>query len=113
MNLLELKQHIDRLVELSQKRHTSPENISVGVKIFRLGSVGPTSTVGVKSITLGFDWDKDKLIIIAEKELREIDRDEIASLLDRFDEMGWTQYEVDSLKRENARLNKLLSSKEN
>ena len=113
MNLLELKQQIDRMVEMSNKRHAGPETITVGIKVFRLGAVGPTPIVNVKSLVQGFDWDKGKLIITAETDLREIGRDEIASLLDKFDEMCWTQYEVDSLKRENKRLTKLLSSKEN
>ena len=113
MNLLELKQQIDRMIEVTSKRHIEPENIAVGIKVFRLGTVGPTPIVNVKSLIQGFDWDNGKLIITAETDLREIGRDEIASLLDKFDEIGWTQYEVDSLKRENKRLKNLLSSKEN
>ena len=36
------------------------------IVVHRPGSVGPTPTVPVRSVTCGFDWDNNKVLVLAE-----------------------------------------------
>jgi hypothetical protein len=89
MNLHELKLHVDRLVELSHLQHLDPTEVTVGIMVKTVGSVGRTPTVPLKSIQLGFDWDRGKCLLQPESDLREIGRDELAALRKSYDDMGW------------------------
>lgn len=102
MNLLELKQIVDRAVEHAR----DPEHIIVRISTFKTGSAGHLPCTAVKTAWQGFDWESSSFIITPEKDLREIDRDEIKSLRDQYEELGWTLYKVGKVKRENESLKK-------
>jgi hypothetical protein len=80
------------------------DDLQVVIPVYRVGSVGGTSYVNVKSVTTGFDWDAGRIFLNTEERLREIDRDEIKTLQDKYEELGWKQYAISNLKRENKRL---------
>jgi len=90
MNLQELKDIITRIESLNPRLNLS--DVTVGVAVYRVGAIGGTPVVGVKSCLNGFDWDKNKFIIQSETELREIGRDEIKSIRDEYDKLGWDYY---------------------
>lgn len=106
MNLEELK----RMVDFAYDRATgyasrdNPESYKIVIPVYRVGSVGGTPSVDVKNISIGFDWDNGKIFVNPESRLREIDRDEIKSLQDKYDELGWKKMQIDDLKRENKKL---------
>lgn len=100
MTLLELKQAVDRAVSL----YTNADQVNVVVKVSRVGAVGATSAVSIKHANLGIDWDHGRFLIYPETDLREIDRDEIKSLRENYDELGWQLYQIQNIKRENAKL---------
>lgn len=104
MNLKDLKEHVDRLSLVADMNRCDPKDITVGIVVRRVGSVGGTPIVDVANMHLGFDWDSGKLLITATTDLREIDRDEIKSLMDRYEELGWKQYKISGLQRENKKL---------
>ena len=110
MNLVELKTMIDNIVS----RHRYPEEVQVVIPVFRVGQMGPRSTVPVKNIYLGFDWDDNTLFINPDgDELREINVDEISAIREKYDELCWTQYKISKIKRENEVLKKKLKEHEN
>lgn len=109
MNLYELKEVVDGLVEQAERQRLDANSVSVSIKSYMLGTVGPTSTTDIATINMGFDWDKGRVIINPTKTLREIDRDEVKSIRDRFEKEGWTQYSVRNLKAEHNKLKKLYS----
>lgn len=106
MNISELKKLVDKLYE-----RTKDYNIDftqVGIQVKRIGAIGGTPLVDIESIRAGFDWDANKIIIVPSTPLREIDRDEIKAIQEKYDELGWKQYDIDKLKRENKKLKKEL-----
>ena len=110
MNLVELKTVIDNIVS----RHRYPEEVQVAIPVFRVGQMGPRSTVPVEHIHLGIDWDSNTLFITPEgDELREINVDEISAIMKKYDELCWTQSKMSKIKRENEALKKKLKELEN
>ena len=67
MNLLELKKCVDNAVKYAMQ---PPEEISVQIQISRF-SIGPTPSVMVRQIHVGFDWDRGKILIRPETPLKE------------------------------------------
>lgn len=109
MNLVELKTVIDNIVS----RHRYPEEVQVAIPVFRVGQIGPRSTVPVKNIYLGFDWDANTLFITPDgDELREINVDEISAIMKKYDELSWSQYKISKIKRENEALKKKLKERD-
>jgi hypothetical protein len=106
MNLEELKRAVDFAYDRATgyASRDNPENYTVVIPVYRVGSVGGTPSVVVKSLSVGFDWDRGKIFINPESRLREIDRDEIKSLQDKYDELGWKKMQIDELKREIKKL---------
>lgn len=104
MNLLEFKQHVDRAIEQCERTYRSPDSITVYIPSFKTGSVGHIPCTDVKGANMGFDWEASSFLIWPEKELREIDRDEIKSLRDKYEELSWTHYKVSKIKKENEKL---------
>lgn len=100
------KELLDRLNELVSRNNRSErlDEFRVGIKTVKLNSVGGTYLTDIKSINFGFDWDNNKLIITPEKELREVNLDEVGSMRDELSKIGWTAYQFNSLKRENKKL---------
>jgi hypothetical protein len=99
MNTKELIFQLERAVQFGRK-----DDLQVVIPVYRVGSVGGTSYVNVKSVTTGFDWDAGRIFLNTEERLREIDRDEIKTLQDKYDELGWKQYKISGLQRENKKL---------
>lgn len=105
MNLKELKDIVDHYYDHCVKyRYGDAEQHHVGVEVHTVGSVGGTPIVSVKSAQSGIDWDQNKFIIRTDVPLREIGRDEIKSLHENYEELGWKLYEIQNLKRENKKL---------
>ena len=100
MKVKELKEIIERL----ENNNCNIEDIEVVVPTMKLGCVGPTPTTSIQSAFKGIDWDNNKLLLYPETTLREIERDEIKSLKEKYEEVGWKAYEINNLKRENKKL---------
>lgn len=64
MNLLELRDTANNYIQ----RTNNPDEITVYVKLDE-SSVGGTAVSKVKNAHVGFDWDKDKFIIVCDDEL--------------------------------------------
>lgn len=71
--------------------------------------IGGTPNTNIKCINLGFDWDRSKLIIYPEQTLWEISRDEIKTLKDNYEELGWGKYKIDKTVKENKKLKEQLN----
>jgi hypothetical protein len=108
MNVKELKQ----LLEKFESRRDYGDNAQVCIKVERIGAVGAMPTVEIKSVSMGIDWDKGKVIIYPETLLREVDRDELSAIRKKVEEAGWDYYELTNLKKENVRLKKKLKELE-
>jgi len=109
MNLIELKKLIDNIVS----RHRHPEEVQVVIPVFRVGQMGPVGSVPVDHIHLGFDWDSNTLFITPKgDELREINRDEIISIVDNYEELSWSHEKISKIKRENESLKKKLRERD-
>lgn len=106
MNIQELKDIIER-IEKTQR--VNLEEIELAIHSIKIGNMGHLPTTPVKNIQLGFDWDTGKLIIYPEQTLREIDRDEIKTLKDNYEELGWSKYKIDRIVKENKRLKEQLN----
>lgn len=95
---------LSEFIELLTRYAERNEDFKVVIPVYRVGSVGGQSFVEVNTAYPGFDWDNGKFFIVPDVQLREIDRDEIKQLQAKYDELGWKQYKIDGLKRENKRL---------
>lgn len=104
MTLTELKQMVDRAYERAAKGHRNPDSVTVYIPTFKVGAVGHIPVTGVKSVHMGFDWEANSCLITPETSLREIDRDEIKTLREKYDDLSWKLSDIDRLKRENKRL---------
>jgi hypothetical protein len=104
MTLTELKQAVDYAVQSCERGHRDPNKITVYIPSYKTGSAGHIPCTGVKAANMGFDWEASSFLIRAEKELREIDRDEIKTLRDKYEELSWTHYKVSKIKKENEQL---------
>ena len=69
MTVKELKDKLNSMHEIYD------DNI-ICVKVIRRGSMGGTPTVGVRSISNGFDWDSRRCIIHTDKDIIEIPTNE-------------------------------------
>lgn len=108
MNLEEFKQAIDFAHQQCEHPYQTPEEITVRIPVYRLGSDGHRSCVDVANATLGFDWEKGSFLITPAKELRETDCDEIKKLRDEYEELSWSLYKINQLKRANKELQRQL-----
>jgi hypothetical protein len=104
MNLLELKQAIDFAVESCNRNHRDIDKITVYIPTYKVGSAGHIPCTAVKYANMGFDWEASSFLIRPEHELREIDRNEIATLRKKYEELTWTHYKVSKIKKENEDL---------
>lgn len=108
MNLLELKKLVELFEQQTTRQRMNLEDVQVVIDSHKVGMIGGTPTTNIKSINLGFDWDKGKLIISPENILREIDRDEIKMLRDKYEELSWKKSKIDRIVKENKRLKEQL-----
>lgn len=102
MNLHELKQAVDHAYNSFDLR--DPTKVTVYIKTVKVGTAGHVPCTDITSAHMGIDWESMSFLITPEHELREIDRDEIKALRDKYEELGWTSYKVTKVKKENERL---------
>lgn len=101
MQLNELKSIVDFAVD-----HTNSESVIVQIPTFKVGTLGPPPSTNVKSAGLGFDWSNGSFLINPVTDLREIDRDEMKMIRQKYEELSWSHYKITKLKRENDQLKK-------
>ncbi len=109
MTLLELKELVEQMEQQAIRQRLNLEDVQVVIATHKLGLIGGTPNTNIKCINLGFDWDRGKLIIYPEQTLREIDRDEIKALKDKYEELGWSKYKIDKIVKENKKLKEQLN----
>jgi hypothetical protein len=109
MNLLELKQAVNFAIESCNRNHRDIAQITVYIPTYKVGSAGHIPCTAVKYANMGFDWEASSFLIRPEHELREIDRDEIATLRKKYEELSWTHYKVSKIKKENEKLKEEIS----
>ena len=109
MTLLELKELVCEIEQQAIRQRLNLEDVQVVIATHKVGLIGGTPNTNIKCINLGFDWDRGKLIIYPEQILREINRDEIKTLKDNYEELSWSKYTIDKLVKENKRLKEQLS----
>lgn len=109
MTLSELKELVEQMEQQAVRQRLNLEEIQVVIASHKVGLIGGTPSTNIKDINLGFDWDKGKLIIYPEQTLREIDRDEIKTLRDKYEELVWSKYEFDKIVKENKKLKEQLN----
>ena len=104
MNLRELKECIDHAILQCERTYRSPESVTVRIPSYKTGTAGHIPCTDVKSAVMGFDWEASSFLIRPIEELREINRDEIKTLRDKYEELSWTHYKVSKIKKENEKL---------
>ena len=113
MNLNELQIMVDRAVLSAERMHRDPEQVNVAIVSVKVGTVGHRPVTNVKSIGMGFDWEANSCIITPEKELREIELNEVDALHKKYGDLGRLLYEVKNLKQENRRLKDIIANADN
>lgn len=108
MNLTELQTIVNAAVENCIISNFNPDNITVGIHTAVLGQIAGIHLTDIQTANLGFDWDRNKFIVSPKKSLREIDRDEILELKKKYDEIVWSTYKINQMKRENDQLKRQL-----
>ena len=109
MTLAELKQMVDRAYDSAVRCHREPDKVTAYISTFKAGTAGHIPVTGVKSVNMGFDWEANSCIITPDVQLREIDRDEIKTLHEKYEELSWKLSDINRLKRENKQLKEQLS----
>lgn len=109
MTLSELKELVEQTEQQAVRQRLNLEDVQVVIASHKVGLIGGTPNTNIKSINLGFDWDTGKLIIYPEQTLREIDRDEIKTLNDNYEELSWSKYKIDKIVKENKKLKEQLN----
>ena len=116
MTLTELKQLVDRAYESAARGFRDPEKVTVYIPTFKVGTAGHIPVTNVTSVHMGFDWEANSCLITPEVQLREIDRDEMKVLREKYEDLSWNLSDINRLKRENKQLKeqiaKLTESKE-
>ena len=105
MNIRELQIIIDHIV--SDLHDYQNPNVMVVIK--RPGSAGGTPCVGIGNVSVGFDWDSNKIMLIPDEALSMSDPGDVAKIKKLQDEYGWALYENRNLKAEIKRLGKKLN----
>lgn len=113
MNLFELKQMVDHAYESASRGHRDPTQVTAYIRTYKTGTAGHVPVTGVKSVYMGFDWEAGSCLITPETELREIDRDEVAELRKKYEELSWSKYKIDNIVRENKKLKALVEELKN
>ena len=94
MTLQELYDNVCAIMEISKLQRKDPSEVTVGIRVKRVGTVGPLPVVGIEHMCMGIDWDNGKCLITPSAPLRETDVNEIAAIQKKFDDMGWAYYEA-------------------
>ena len=104
MKIKELVEKLNQIVSITPDYRLNELNVVIQVE--RVGTIGATPTVNVERVWTGIDWDSGKVFLSTKESLREIDRDEIKAIRDKYEELGWSQYKVGKIKKENEKLKK-------
>jgi hypothetical protein len=107
MNPKELILQVERAIQFGRM-----DDWKVVIPVRRIGSIGGTPCVNIESVSAGFDWDSGKVFLSTKESLREIDRDEIKAIRDKYEELGWSQYKIGKIKKENEMLKKRIEELE-
>ena len=110
MNLLDLKQLVEQYTR--NKEDYKLEQIRVCIPIKTVSAIGGTPVVDIKSMQSGFDWDNGKLMIYPIEDLSITDHDYLAKMRKEADDLGWSVYEFNNIKRENKKLLKKITELE-
>ena len=95
MNLKQLRDNINTICERIERHpYDSLEDYTVGIPAAHLGCAGGQPCIGIKGVNLGFDWDKNKLFLWPEAQIRATDRDEIHSLNKEINKLTRELYEI-------------------
>lgn len=78
MKLSQLKAYLDRL-EGALCRH--PEEVEVVIAIHQPGTLGGTPGVELTSVSLGSDWDRNRLILRGEVPLTSLNAEQVEAIL--------------------------------
>ena len=90
MNLKQLRDNINAICERIERHpYDSLEDYTVGIPAAHLGCVGGQPCIGIKGVNLGFDWDKDKLFLWPETQIRATDRDEVQALSQEINKLSF------------------------
>ena len=104
MNLKMLYDIVEEHMIRCEKRHQNPEEIRVCIPITTVNSIGGTPVVDVKQIIKGFDWDNNKLMLYPDYDLSKTDHDYLQKMRKGANDLGWSVYEFQTIKRMNKRL---------
>lgn len=110
MKLSELKQYIDRQVQL-MRSDEDPE-VVISIKL-PYSTVGGTPFVKIKTMGMGFDWDMGKFFLFPEENLTPSDRDFAKQMTDMQTRAANADYENRGLKAEIRRLQKKIKEQDN
>ena len=90
MNLKQLRDNINAIcVRIETQPYDNLEDYTVGIPAAHLGCVGGQPCIGIKGVNLGFDWDKDKLFLWPETQIRTTDRDEVQALSQEINKLSF------------------------
>lgn len=109
MKLSELKKIVD--FDAERELHREDREVVIAIKL-PYTTVGPIPTIPIKSVRLGFDWERGKYILTAEEELMPADRDFASKMKDLQERLGFADLDIRRLKAENKRLKKQIGVEE-
>lgn len=110
MNLFEFKQYINNIA--SGLDQYDLEHTRVCIPIKTPSAIGGTPVVEIVRVCKGFDWDKGKLMLYPDEDLSKTDHDYLEKIKKEAADIGWSVYEMGSLKREIKRLKKQIKELE-
>jgi hypothetical protein len=102
---------LHRIVNLYHRdEHYEDPEVVILIKL-PYNTVGSRPMVPVKNITMGFDWESGRFIIMPEEDLTPSNRDFAKQMKEMQDRAGWADYENRNLKAEIRKLKKQLELK--
>lgn len=75
-------------------------------------TIGGTPVAEIKSVSVGFDWDKGKVMIVPENKLWEVDPENSVIMKTLNDKLGWCEYEKSGLKTQIKKLKKEMQNEQ-
>lgn len=111
ITLEDLKRQVDYVYDNANRYgQQNADKIRVGINVRRIPAIGGTPIVDIKCLNLGMDFDRGKIIIFPDVDLREIGRDEIASLIEKYEELSWKQNKITGLRNENEKVKREITA---
>lgn len=95
MNLKIFRDQLNKICDRIEKHpNDNLEDYTVCIPATHLGCVGGQPCIGVKGVNLGSDWDKGKLFLWPETQIRATDRDEVQALNKDINKLSFELYEL-------------------